>query len=230
MVDAPTNQIVFKDEKNGQRFVFPVNPPRITIRNGRQFNEVPIVNLGVALLAGPVNPEEISFESFLPRAFDPSFTNYTQLEVPEDSIERLLVWMGKPASSNKGGALPATPLRVTITGTQFSQLMVITDIQHSYMGGEPDAIYFQISMRKWLRQRVRVEEADEGGGSSSEGPREEPPFAGTTHKVVKGDTLWLLAKRFYNSGSKWDTIYQANKKLIGNNPNIIRPGQQLEIP
>ncbi len=229
MVDTPTNQIVFKDEKNGQRFVFPVNPPRIQIRNGRQFNEVPIVNLGVALLAGPINPEEITFESFLPRAFDPSFTNYTQLEVPEDTIERLLVWMGSSQFTQAGATLPATPLRVTVTGTQFSQLMVITDLQHTYEGGEPDAIYFQISLKKWLRQRVRVEEAAEGE-ASSEGPREEPPFAGTTHTVVSGDTLWRLAKRFYNSGSKWSTIYEANKALIGANPNLIGPGQVLVVP
>ncbi len=221
--------IVLNDVKRGQRFMFPVNPPLIAIRDGRQFNEVPIVGLGVALLAGPVNPQEISFDSFLPRDYDESFCNYVNLDKPEDTIERLLFWMGRTAQNIQRAA---SPLRVTVTGTQFSQIMVITDLQHSFVGGEPDAVYFSISLRQWRRQRVRVEES---GDETSTAPaptdeRPEPPLTGETYTVVKGDTLWAIAKRFYGDGSKWPTIYEANKEVIGANPNLILPGQVLVIP
>jgi nucleoid-associated protein YgaU len=48
--------------------------------------------------------------------------------------------------------------------------------------------------------------------------------------VVAGDTLWQIAQRFYGDGSLWPTIYEANRAVIGSNPNIIRPGQVLTIP
>ncbi len=226
-IQVPTNAIVLKDEKREQRFVFPVNPPRIQIADNRQYNEVPIVGLGVALLAGPVTPQEISFDSFLPREYDSGYCNYVSLEVPEDTVERLLFWLGRTSTNVQ--RVP-TPLRVTVTGTQFSQLMVITDFQHSFEGGEPDAIYFTITLRQWRQQRVRVEEEDESTTSGTGDDRAEPPFTGDSYTVVEGDYLRALALRFYGSGSKWPTIYEANREIIGSNPNLIFPGQVFVIP
>ncbi|OKO91418.1 Phage-like element PBSX protein xkdP [Geobacillus proteiniphilus] len=42
--------------------------------------------------------------------------------------------------------------------------------------------------------------------------------------------MWAIAKRIYDDGSKWKKIYEANKKVIGKNPNTIFPGQKLVIP
>lgn len=50
------------------------------------------------------------------------------------------------------------------------------------------------------------------------------------YKVVKGDCLWNIAKRFYGNGSKYTVIYNANRKVVGSNPNLIYPGQILVIP
>lgn len=50
-----------------------------------------------------------------------------------------------------------------------------------------------------------------------------------THKVKKGDTLWALAKKYYGSGAKYPTIYNANKDKI-KNPNLIQIGWVLKIP
>lgn len=221
-------RIVLEDEKRGQRFVLPVNPPRISVSDGRSFTEVPIVGLGVALLNGPMKPQELQIASFFPRYYDESFCNYSQLAIPEDSIEKIIFWMGRTSGQVQQ---VATPLRVTITGTPFSQLMVITDFQHEYAGGEPDAVYFDMTLRQWRRQRVRVEEAGSGSASSSTSDkRQTPPLSGRTYTVKKGDTLWALAKKYYGSGSKWSTIYEANKAVIGSNPNLIYPGQVFVIP
>jgi LysM repeat protein len=51
-----------------------------------------------------------------------------------------------------------------------------------------------------------------------------------TYTVVKGDSLWNISKKVYGTGSKYMTIYNANKSVIGPNPNIIQPGQRLVIP
>ncbi len=227
MAREPREAIVLRDEKRNQRFMFPVNPARISVHDGREFSEVPIIGLGTALLAGSVNPQEITFESFFPRNYDPSFCNYPNLQVPEDTVAQLMFWLGRSSNNIQ---LAATPLRVMITGTQFSQLMVITEFSHEFVGGSPDAIYFNITMRQWRRQRVRVEEVGDGSSGSDSDERPESPSTGDHHTVVKGDTLWSLAKRFYGSGSKWSTIYAANESVIGSNPNLIQPGMVLAIP
>lgn len=64
-----------------------------------------------------------------------------------------------------------------------------------------------------------AEAAAAGGGSG-----------GTAYTVRKGDNLWTLAKRFYGNGADYSKIYEANRDVIGNNPNLIYPGQTFTIP
>lgn len=52
---------------------------------------------------------------------------------------------------------------------------------------------------------------------------------GATHVVVRGDSLWKIACRYYGNGNRWTDIHTANMSLI-NNPHRIRPGQRLRIP
>ena len=47
------------------------------------------------------------------------------------------------------------------------------------------------------------------------------------HTVVKGDTLWAIAKKYYGDGNKYPEIARANNIA---NPNIISVGQKLLIP
>ena len=56
------------------------------------------------------------------------------------------------------------------------------------------------------------------------------PTRGSNYTVQAGDTVWGIAQRAYNDAEDWDTIYQANKQVIGGNPNLIYPGQVLHIP
>lgn len=48
-----------------------------------------------------------------------------------------------------------------------------------------------------------------------------------TYKVEKGDSLWVIAEKFYNSGYNWVDIASENKI---NNPSQIEIGQELSIP
>ena len=51
-----------------------------------------------------------------------------------------------------------------------------------------------------------------------------------THTVVQGDWLSKIAVTYYGDMNKWTIIYEANKPVIGSNPNLIKPGMQLVIP
>ncbi|HPJ39877.1 MAG TPA: LysM peptidoglycan-binding domain-containing protein [Spirochaetota bacterium] len=49
------------------------------------------------------------------------------------------------------------------------------------------------------------------------------------YRPANRDTLWGIAKKFYNNGFQWKKIYNANQSII-NNPNLIRPGWKLKVP
>jgi Tfp pilus assembly protein FimV len=53
---------------------------------------------------------------------------------------------------------------------------------------------------------------------------------GSTYTVQPGDTLFSIAQQAYGDGNQWQKIYDANKQVIGNDPNLIRPGEVLYIP
>lgn len=67
------------------------------------------------------------------------------------------------------------------------------------------------------------------------------PARWVTHVVEPGDSLWRIAgatlatRRGINPSSAeiaqfWPSIYEANRAVIGADPNLILPGQHLEIP
>ena len=48
--------------------------------------------------------------------------------------------------------------------------------------------------------------------------------------VVAGDTLGKIAAKFYGKAAHWRKIYDANRSVIGHDPDVIRVGQELTIP
>ena len=50
------------------------------------------------------------------------------------------------------------------------------------------------------------------------------------YMVRTGDNLWDISKHFLGSGDKWGQIYHTNSDVIGSNPRLIFPGQQLSMP
>jgi nucleoid-associated protein YgaU len=60
-----------------------------------------------------------------------------------------------------------------------------------------------------------------------------------SYTVVKGDSLWRIARTILSDGDShpsgsatsdlWHSIYEMNRELIGNDPNLIHPGQVLQL-
>ncbi|HET9919996.1 MAG TPA: LysM peptidoglycan-binding domain-containing protein [Ktedonobacteraceae bacterium] len=56
------------------------------------------------------------------------------------------------------------------------------------------------------------------------------PTPGANYTVQSGDTLSSIAQRAYGDANQWQVIYNANRQVIGNDPNLIRAGMVLFIP
>lgn len=59
-----------------------------------------------------------------------------------------------------------------------------------------------------------------------------PPLltTATTHRVKATDTLATIAKTYYGAQRYWRLIYEANRTLIGDDPDAIPIGAELVIP
>jgi nucleoid-associated protein YgaU len=53
----------------------------------------------------------------------------------------------------------------------------------------------------------------------------EPEF----YTIVKGDSLWKIAKKYYGDGNKYPVLFEANREVI-KDPDLIYPGQVIRVP
>lgn len=64
-----------------------------------------------------------------------------------------------------------------------------------------------------------------GGGAPAAAPA--PAASGASvHVVAPGDTLSAIASRY---GTTWRALHEANRAVIGGNPNVLRVGQRLAV-
>jgi len=71
---------------------------------------------------------------------------------------------------------------------------------------------------------VRVAKVDPQGVTFATVPKSKEPVSASTAPVATAGYSAPAVK------GSWQAIYQANKDLIGNNPNLIKPGQRLKMP
>ena len=79
-----------------------------------------------------------------------------------------------------------------------------------------------------IQDTTQVPQTTNDRAASSEAASETPQK--TTYTVKPGDNLWAISKKLLGSGSRYTELYEANKSIIGSNPNLIYPGQTFTIP
>ena len=67
------------------------------------------------------------------------------------------------------------------------------------------------------------------GATAAGGETAAAPTGPRTHKVAEGETLSLLAFKYYGSPNKWDRIFNANRGKL-KSADQVRPGIVLVIP
>lgn len=112
--------------------------------------------------------------------------------------------------------------------------VTVESFQYSESGGDVGTYEYSLTLKEYRSARVRQINLDKNKKKASveksKSTRVNNKNIPKTYTVKSGDCLYNIAKKFYGDGSLYTKIYNANKKLIGSNPNLIKAGQVLTIP
>ncbi|MGR6761739.1 LysM peptidoglycan-binding domain-containing protein [Paenibacillus sp. T2-29] len=203
----------------GKKFQFPVNPEEVTISRQKGFDTTTILSYGEFDFPQGEKVKEISFSSFFPKEYNPAYCTYEDIPDPQEAMNTL-----------NGFLLSKSPLRFIITETAVNVPVIIASHNSTFRGGEYGDVNFDLSLRTWSEMKV-AKKAGSGAKSATvnKKPRTDMKEKKKTYTVKSGDSLSKIAKLELGDSSQWSRIYQLNKKVIGQNPNSIKPGQKLVL-
>jgi nucleoid-associated protein YgaU len=92
------------------------------------------------------------------------------------------------------------------------------------------------SKRVWEYMKEEIEraklwyESPRDGKSGNGKPGNGKPGNEVTHTVESGESLSLIAGKYWEDALLWPILYDHNKSVVGSNHNLIKPPQKLIIP
>lgn len=213
--------------RTNERIIFPMNPERVRARTGAKMQNFTLPEIGeIAIPKGEI-VTSVSWDGILPgesrkdMSFVKNWVNPTEI----------VSFIGQARDNGD-------KLRLLITLTPLNLDVHVDTFEHEWGGGAGDANY-TISFVKPRELKIYTEDewkqrsvmAAKSVLVAQLKPRPTAPTP-TTYTVKPGDTMYTISKRLLSKGEDWRQIYAypANRKTIGPNPNILKPGQVLIIP
>ena len=129
----------------------------------------------------------------------------------------------------------AKPIHFIVTSCGINLYTAIDSFEYYEVGGDPGTYQYSLTLKEYREINVRQVKIDIPQQKATVAPAEEEPRVDNTvqpqtYTVKSGDCLWNIAKALYGNGADYKKIYEANKDVIGGNPNLIYPGQVFTIP
>ena len=206
--------------KTNSSLRFPMLPEKISVKLANQFASYNILSLGELRTPGGTALDAINWSGVFPgakRKGAPYIREWQDPKAAYQWIEQLKALDGKPVKA-----------RLLITETPVNCDVYLSSFTACPTGGYGDLDY-SISLIQAKEIKVRQTGQEAATAQNSAAARPSPPAA-DTHTVASGDTLWKIAQKYYGNGALYPRIYNANKDIIGGDPNLIRVGQVLTIP
>lgn len=217
-----------------KKCLLPIAPPKLSVKINNANETVTLINEGEINILKKAELTDIEFECRIPQEKYPFavyksgfkgadyFLDYFESLKTSKKPFQFIVCRKRPT----GKRLFDTNIKVSM-----EDYKIIEDAKNGF------DVLVKIKLKQWRdygTKTVNISFNMEKPKASVEPQREATtspaPAAAQTYTVVKGDCLWNIAKKFYGNGSKYSIIYNANKSVIGGNPNLIYPGQVLTIP
>lgn len=213
------------DEKNDAFLLLPVTPKMYEITFGQRMEIVNATAIGDIPIAGNSEPITLSLESFFPKVgSDYYFTNRVTFPVNTamDYVTKIKEWVDNH-----------TVIRLVIADSISSKInrrFYVESIRFNEDNESNGDINYTVTLREYRELSTPVITAPATAADNNERPSENPPKAPKTYTVKSGDYLSKIARELYGNANAWQKIYDANKDIIGGNPNLIFAGQVYTIP
>lgn len=206
---------------------FPVVPSSIGVNRSNNIDTQAVVKLGEVPIFNGTSLKTIELTSFFPNQ-EYSFCDYTGFMKPYEFSEKIQKWMYE-----------GKPLRVIVTDSPTNMQCLIQQFDTVEQDGTRD-LYFTLNLLEYRPIEVpSLSGSNTSSNSNNTQNTSRPSETNTnsnnqqkTHKVVRGDTLYDIAKKYYGKGSLYPKIKEANKtkypSLAKN--NTIQVKWELIIP
>ena len=202
-----------------EKLRIPVLPEKFNVSIGSNNASVDVAELGEIVVKQSRAAYQFSFSSFFPTTRFPGVSS-TALTPPLTCVEKIKSWInGKK------------PVHLIITDVGVDVFCTIEKFSYYEEGGDVGTIHYDLAFKEYREVTLRqVTVENETATVEQTETRVDNTTTPKTYTVKAGDCLWNIAKSCYGNGADYTKIYEANKGVVGSNPNLIYPGQVLTIP
>lgn len=204
-----------------EKIQLPVLPESFGVNNGSNNESMNITGLGEIVIMQSRPALQFSWSCFFPATKFPGL-QVSKITKPLTLVQKINTWK----ASKK-------PVHLIVTACGVDVYATIEEFTYSEEGGDPGTYQYSIKLKEYREitvRQVKVNIPKATATVKKETPRVNNSTQPKTYTVKSGDCLWNIAKKFYGNGAQYTKIYNANKGVIGGNPNLIYPGQVLTIP
>lgn len=204
-----------------QKIQLPVLPESFEVSNGSNNDSMDITGLGEIVIMQSRPALQFSWDCFFPAKKFPGL-QVSKITSPLKLVQEINTWK----ASKK-------PVHLIVTACGVDLYATIEEFNYSEVGGDPGTYQYSIKLKEYREIKIRQVKVNIPKATATvqqSKPRVDNTVAPKTYTVKSGDCLWNIAKQFYGSGSQYTKIYNADKSVIGGNPNLIYAGQVLTIP
>jgi LysM repeat protein len=206
----------------------PTNPEKITLTLTLASEKYVVLGLGQIVIPTDAELSEYTFDDV---EFPHSTRSYTEtngdFKGPDYYQNLFSVWM-----KNKD---PVRFIAHNGITKDYNSLVILESVTREENAGEEGDEYFSFKLLEYkdFGKKSVVTTTTSSGTTTAKAASvvatTKSSKAKSTYTVQSGDTLWAIAKKYYGDGSKYSTIYNANKTIL-KNPNLVYTGQVLTIP